>query len=207
MLTLLKVEVIHQIGLTVTNVFYAIGTRAGKRLCRFIKTDTLKTAISTLLAMKGFRARVEDVRLDRAEGSVKIWTNQGIKQLPQQEVTTFLNHYNQLAQQGCSGECSCERKTQSYCIHQIAQHLQADKLMGLLTDPKDFISYWNISTKEAAVVFDVNAATVRRWLSGQRQPDKGYCLAAGIMNQMWQESGKPNILVDSAAKSAHFRKT
>jgi hypothetical protein len=51
------------------------------------------------------------------------------------------------------------------------------------------------STKEAAVVFDVNAATVRRWLSGQRQPDKGYCLAAGIMNQMWQESGKPNILV------------
>lgn len=122
MLTLLKAEDILNLGLTCTQVFYLVGKKASKGLCRFVKTDAIHTAIATLLSIKGKRVRVEDIRLTDF-GGIKIFTSQGIETLPSSEVRAFLTRYNQLSLNGCNSECGCDDMWKQFCIHRIAEHL------------------------------------------------------------------------------------
>ncbi len=132
MLQLLKapVEDILRVGLTVSQVFYVVGRQTSKKLCRFIKTDSLTTAISTLLAVNGKRRQVQDIRLADGTG-LKVWTDKGIEYLPGAEINAFLSRYNKLAREGCKGECNCAQDStemwKKYCIHRIAQHLASVK--------------------------------------------------------------------------------
>jgi hypothetical protein len=59
-----------------------------------------------------------------------------------------------------------------------------------IDSPIAFIRYWQLSYKEGAEVFNVDHVTVRRWFNQSRSPDKGYCLAANLMHQLWQRQGK-----------------
>jgi hypothetical protein len=126
MLTLLKAEKILKLGLTCTQVFYLVGTNINKGICRFVKTDSIKTAISTLLSIKGKRAKVEDIRINEM-GGLNTFTDQGIEYISSAEARAFLNCYNQLATSGCNSECRCAEDPNNmwkhFCIHRIAEHL------------------------------------------------------------------------------------
>ena len=63
-----------------------------------------------------------------------------------------------------------------------------------IDSPVTFINHWQLSYKEGAQVFDVDYVTVRRWFNGDRKPDMGFCLAAKLMHQLWELSGKPRIV-------------
>lgn len=130
MLTLLRADDILKLGLTATQVFYLVGKQATKKLCRFVKTDSIKTAISTLLSIKGIRSRVEDIRLTDF-GGLKVWTDQGIQTIASLEARVFLTRYNQLALNGCNSECKCaedpDNLWKQFCVHKIAEHLQGVK--------------------------------------------------------------------------------
>lgn len=63
-----------------------------------------------------------------------------------------------------------------------------------IDNPITFINYWQLSYKEGAAVFDVDYVTVRRWFNGARSPDRGFCLAARTMHQLWELTGKPRIV-------------
>lgn len=63
-----------------------------------------------------------------------------------------------------------------------------------IDNPITFINHWQLSYKEGAAVFDVDYVTVRRWFNGDRRPDRGFCLAARLMHQIWEQSGKPHIV-------------
>lgn len=63
-----------------------------------------------------------------------------------------------------------------------------------IDSPIAFVNHWQLSYKEASAVFDVDYVTVRRWFNGDRRPDKGFCLAAKLMHQLWKLSGKPRIV-------------
>jgi hypothetical protein len=127
MLSLLKASDIVRIGLTCTQTFFLVGKNATKKLCRFVKTDSIKTAISTLLAIEGEPCFVEDIRMADLDG-LKVWTNQGIKQLPPAKVRCFLARYNRLIKDGCFSQCNCEDEPWAhFCIHKIAEHLSSVK--------------------------------------------------------------------------------
>jgi hypothetical protein len=130
MLTLLKAEEILKIGLTCTQVFYLVGAKLNRGMCRFVKTDSIHTAIATLLAIKGKRARVEDIRLTDA-GGLNVFTDAGTEYIASAESRVFLTRYNQLALNGCNSECNCASNPddvwKQFCVHRIAEHLTSLK--------------------------------------------------------------------------------
>lgn len=169
MLTLIKAEEIFHLGLTTTQVFYLIGREASKKLCRFVKRDSIHTAVSTLLAMKGKPSRVEDIRLTEAYGGLKVWTGDGDENIASAEVRAFLTRYNKLARHGCASECNCQENSEElwkqYCIHRIAEHLAnaKDKVEAIL------------KTRKTATqrVEEVMAAALREGLLTELVEDEG----------------------------------
>ncbi len=120
---LLEADNIARIGLTKTQIFFLVGQKLGKGLCRFVKRDKIKDAISTLLAIRGKRKRVEDILLTDTNG-LKVFTDQGIEYLPSAELPIFLTRYNQVATAGCDDECNCQEDTWRHiCPHKIKNHL------------------------------------------------------------------------------------
>ncbi len=124
---LLMADSINRLGLTVTQVFYLVGQQLKKGLCRFVKTDRLKDAVCTLLAIKGKRRQVQDIRLGETKGSLRVFTDQGEEYVPSAEVSAFLTRYNQLAAHGIQGECKCDDVWKHFCPHRIAEHLTSVK--------------------------------------------------------------------------------
>lgn len=130
MLQLLKASEILKVGLTISQVFYLVGREGAKKLCRFVKTDALRCAVTTLLAINGKRRQVQDIRLGKDTG-LKVWTDKGIEFLPDTEVHAFLTRYNRLIREGCAGPCHCAQdsteKWKRFCVHRIAEHLESVK--------------------------------------------------------------------------------
>jgi hypothetical protein len=120
---LFRADSVVRLGLTATQVFFAVGRKAQKGLCRFIKTDKLKDALSTLLAIKGQPRQIKDIRLGETKGSLKVFTDQGESYIPSAEISAFLTRYNRLASQGIQGECQCDDMWRHFCPHRIAEHL------------------------------------------------------------------------------------
>jgi hypothetical protein len=124
---LLKADSISRLGLTVTQVFYLVGIQLKKGLCRFVKTDRLKDAVCTLLAVKGSRRQIQDIRVGETKGSLRVFTDLGEVYIPSAEVSAFLTRYNQLATHGIQGECHCDDVWRHFCPHRIAEHLTCVK--------------------------------------------------------------------------------
>jgi hypothetical protein len=120
---LLKAESINWLGLTKTQVFYLVGQQLKKGLCRFVKTDRLKDAICTLLALKGERHQVRDIRVGETKGSLRVFTEKKEVYIPSAEASAFLTRYNRLAVHGIQGECQCDDMWRHFCPHRIAEHL------------------------------------------------------------------------------------
>jgi hypothetical protein len=139
---LLKANEITRLGLTKTQVFYLVGKQLQKGLCRFVKTDRLKDAICTLLSIKGFRYKIEDVRLGDTPGSLKVFTGAGTHYIPSSEASAFFTRYNQLAVDGCSSECKCDDAWRHICVHRIAEHLAnvKEKVEAIVRSVKDIAS-------------------------------------------------------------------
>lgn len=140
---LIKAESVIRLGLTVTQVFYIVGQQAEKKLCRFVKTDRLKDAFSTLLAIKGKRQKVEYLRMGEFKGSVRVFTDQEEVYIPSAEASAFLTRYNQLATSGCTSECHCQDVWRHLCVHRIAEHLTSvqDKLAIIIQAAKQGKKY------------------------------------------------------------------
>jgi hypothetical protein len=124
---LLKAESINWLGLTKTQVFYLVGQQLKKGLCRFVKTDRLKDAICTLLALKGERHQVRDIRVGETKGSLRVFTEKKEIYVPSAEASAFLTRYNRLAAHGIQGECQCDDMWKHFCPHRIAEHLTSMK--------------------------------------------------------------------------------
>ena len=142
-LPLIKAESVIRLGLTVTQVFYIVGQQAEKKLCRFVKTDRLKDAFSTLLALKGKRQKVEYLHIGEFKGSVRVFTAQEEVYIPSAEASAFLTRYNQLATSGCISECHCQDVWRHLCVHRIAEHLTSvqDKLAIVIQAAKQGKKY------------------------------------------------------------------
>jgi hypothetical protein len=149
MLTLLKADNILKLGLTCTQVFYLVGKHLNKGICRFVKTDSIKTAISTLLSIKGKRAKVEDMRLSDF-GGLKIFTDQGIEYIASAELRVFLTRYNQLATSGCNSECKCDDMWRHLCVHRIAEHLTEvkEKVEAVIVAAKPVVDFTQSRIKQ-----------------------------------------------------------
>jgi hypothetical protein len=124
---LLKAESINWLGLTKTQVFYLVGQQLKKGLCRFVKTDRLKDAVCTLLALKGERHQVQDIRIGETKGSLRVFTEEKEIYVPSAEASAFLTRYNRLASHGIQEECQCDDMWKHFCPHRIAEHLTSVK--------------------------------------------------------------------------------
>jgi hypothetical protein len=139
---LISASEITKLGLTKTQVFYLVGKQLQKGLCRFVKTDRLKDAICTLLSIKGFRYKIEDIRLGDTPGSLKVFTGAGTHYIPSSEASAFFTRYNRLAVDGCSSECKCDDAWRHICVHRIAEHLAnvKEKVEAIVRSVKDIAS-------------------------------------------------------------------
>jgi hypothetical protein len=103
-----------------------IGREASKKLCRFVGTNALKCAVSTLLGIKGKPNQVQDIRMTDGNG-LRVWTSASVEHIPSAEAIAFLTRYNRLAREGCNSPCNCvsdpSELWKSFCIHRIAEHL------------------------------------------------------------------------------------
>ena len=146
---LVKAESFTRLGLTITQVFYIVGRQVEKGLCRFVKTDRLKDAFSTLLAIKGKRRKVEYLRMGEFQGSVRVFTNQEEVFIPSAEASAFLTRYNQLASSGCTSECHCQDVWRHLCVHRIAEHLTSvqDKLAVVMQAVKQNLKHPSVIAK------------------------------------------------------------
>ncbi len=120
----MQADTITRIGLTKTQVFFLVGKKSNKGLCRFVKRDIIKDSISTLLAIRGNgkNQQVKDILLTDTNG-LKVFTDQGVEYIPSAELPVFLTRYNQVATAGCNDECSCEDMWRHICPHKIKNHL------------------------------------------------------------------------------------
>lgn len=222
MLTLLKAQNILNIGLTCTQVFYLVGKQAAKGLCRFVKTDSIKTAISTLLSIKGDKANVEDIRLNDF-GGLKVFTNQGIKHLPRSEVRAFLTNYNRLATVGCQTECKCAQDPEilwkDFCIHKIAEHLTSVKeKIEAITKPTpqpqtditrlkvkrllDEVMYYAREKNLVALPFEEDSDHFIK-LCKQDKTELGYVIITsdGLLRMLSAEPGSREVRVSAVASA------
>jgi hypothetical protein len=184
---LIKAESVIRLGLTVTQVFYIVGQQAEKKLCRFVKTDRLKDAFSTLLAIKGKRQKVEYLRIGEFKGSVRVFTAQEEVYIPSAEASAFLTRYNQLATSGCISECHCQDVWRHLCVHRIAEHLTSvqDKLAIVIQAAKQNIKYPDVLAK----LTELQIAAKRLNLSIPASNIISYPFSAEVFNNNGEKLG------------------